>query len=70
LGEYRELGKTDIPVRILWGRQDLTTPLEHSEKLLELIAQAQRSIIEDAGHLPQLEQPGVVNKLLIEYLQP
>jgi len=70
LNEYRELGKTDIPVRIFWGRQDETIPLEHSEKLLELIPQAQRIIIEDAGHLPQLEQPGVVNKLLIEYLQP
>ena len=69
LREYRELGKTDIPVRIFWGRQDQTIPLEHSEKLLELIPQAQRNIIEDAGHLPQLEQPGVVNRLLIEYLR-
>jgi pimeloyl-ACP methyl ester carboxylesterase len=68
LGEYRELGKTDIPVQIFWGRQDQTIPLEHSEKLLELVPQAQLNIIEDAGHLPQLEQPGVVNTLLIEYL--
>jgi 2-hydroxymuconate-semialdehyde hydrolase len=69
LGEYRELGRTDIPVQIFWGRQDQTIPLQHSEKLLELVLQAQLNIIEDAGHPPQLEQPGVVNALLIEYLR-
>ena len=36
---------------------------------LLVIAGANRSISEDAGHLPQLERPRVVNKLLIEYLQ-
>jgi pimeloyl-ACP methyl ester carboxylesterase len=52
---------------VFWGRQDQTIPLEHSEKLLELMPQANLSIIEDAGHLPHFERPEIFNPLLIEY---
>jgi len=69
LGEYRKLGQSDVPVQLFWGRQDQTIPLEHSEKLLELIPQASLSIIEDAGHIAHFERPEVFNPLLIDFLQ-
>jgi len=69
LGEYRNLGRIDLPVQVFWGRQDQTIPLEYSRKLLELVPQAHLNIIEDAGHLPHFEQPGIVNPILIEYLR-
>jgi pimeloyl-ACP methyl ester carboxylesterase len=68
LGEYRDLGRKDLPVQLFWGRQDQTIPLEHSEKLMELVPQAQLNIIEDAGHIPHFEQPDAVNPILIEFL--
>jgi pimeloyl-ACP methyl ester carboxylesterase len=69
LGEYRDLGRKDLPVQLFWGRQDQTIPLEHSEKLLELVPQAQLNIIENAGHIPHFEQPDVVNPILIEFFR-
>ena len=70
LAEYQELGRKDLPVQLFWGRQDQSIPLEHSEKLLELVPQARFNIIESAGHLPHFEQPDVVNPLLIEFFRP
>jgi pimeloyl-ACP methyl ester carboxylesterase len=69
LGEYRDLGRKDLPVQLFWGRQDQTIPLEHSEKLMELVPQAQLNIIENAGHIPHFEQPDVVNPILIEFFR-
>jgi len=69
LDEYRKLGLRNVPVKIFWGRQDQTIPLEHSGKLLEFVPQAKLSIIEDAGHIPHFEQPETFNPLLIEFLQ-
>ena len=69
LGEYEKLGNSDIPVKVFWGREDQTVPLEFSNKLLELIPQAQLTVIDDAGHLPHYEQSEVFNPLLLEYLR-
>jgi pimeloyl-ACP methyl ester carboxylesterase len=69
LVEYQELGRKDLPVQLFWGRQDQSIPLEHSEKLLELVPQARLNIIENAGHLPHFEQADTVNPLLIEFFR-
>jgi pimeloyl-ACP methyl ester carboxylesterase len=69
LGEYEKLGNSDIPVKVFWGREDQTVPLEFSNKLLELIPQARLTVIDEAGHLPHYERSEVFNPLLLEYLQ-
>jgi pimeloyl-ACP methyl ester carboxylesterase len=69
LGEYAKLGQKNIPVQLYWGRQDQTIPLEHSEKVMELVPQARLSIIEEAGHIAHFERPDVFNPLLLEFLQ-
>jgi len=69
LGEYKKLGKSDIPVLLFWGREDQTVPLAHSKKLLELVPQASLKVIDNAGHIPQFELPEIFNPLLLEYLQ-
>jgi pimeloyl-ACP methyl ester carboxylesterase len=57
------------PVLIIWGKQDRTVPFEESESLLEAMPRAKFVPIDDAGHLPQLEQPAAVNAALISFLQ-
>jgi pimeloyl-ACP methyl ester carboxylesterase len=68
LASYRELGESGRPVHVFWGRLDKTVPLEHSEKLLELVPQAGLTVIDQAGHLPHYEQPDVFAPLLLEQL--
>jgi pimeloyl-ACP methyl ester carboxylesterase len=56
-------------VLIVWGKQDRSVPFEDSENLLEVMPRATFVPVEDAGHLPQLEQPEVVNAALIAFLR-
>ena len=56
-------------VLILWGKDDRSVPFEESENLLEVMPRATFVPVEDAGHLPQLEQPTVVNKALVAFLR-
>ena len=69
LGEYEKLGKSGTAVRVFWGREDQTVPLEFSNKLLGLVPQARLTVIDDAGHIPHFELPAVFNPLLLNSLQ-
>ncbi len=66
--EYRELGMRDLPVQLLWGREDKIVPFALSDTLRTLIPQIQFHIIEEAGHLMLYEKPEEFNPLLIDFL--
>jgi len=68
LGEYEILGKSAVPVQLFWGRDDQTVPLEFSNKLQELVPQSKLIVIDNAGHIPHFERPGIFNPLLLDYL--
>ena len=65
---YRDLGKTELPVCVFWGRHDQTVPCSHSRVLLSVVPQARLHVIEKCGHLPHYEKPEEVNPLLLEFL--
>ena len=56
------------PTMILWGEQDRVFPLSVGEELHRTIPGSQLVTIPDAGHLPQWEQPDLVNSILIAYI--
>lgn len=62
------LEKIDIPTLILCGRQDEVTPLAQSEFMHENIRASILHIIENAGHVSNLEQPDAFNTFLGEFL--
>jgi pimeloyl-ACP methyl ester carboxylesterase len=51
------LGKIDIPVRIVWGKQDTWIPHEVGLRLGDLIPQATVELVDGAGHLVQYDAP-------------
>jgi pimeloyl-ACP methyl ester carboxylesterase len=55
---------------ILWGEQDRLFPPQVGRDLQATIPQARLIIIPEAGHIPQWEQPHVVNRHITEFLQP
>jgi pimeloyl-ACP methyl ester carboxylesterase len=57
------------PVLIVWGKEDKAVPFAQSEALLEIMPGARLLPVESAGHLPQIEQPAVVNPGIIEFLR-
>lgn len=63
------LQKIQTPTLILAGREDQIVPLELQERLAEAIPNAQLKAIGNAAHLLFIEQPGEVNRAVIEFLR-
>jgi pimeloyl-ACP methyl ester carboxylesterase len=67
---YRDrLARIEIPVLIVWGRNDLLVPVGDAVRYQRLIGDNARvEIFEDTGHAPMLERPSRFNALLRAFL--
>ena len=63
------LGSYKRPALVLCGRHDVLCPLERHELMHTLLENSKLEIIEDAGHLPTLEQPKITTKALASWLE-
>jgi len=57
-----------IPVAILWGDKDSTTPLEQAHDLQKLLPRAALTVLPGLGHIPQIEDPEAFNTALLTAL--
>lgn len=57
-----------MPVGIIWGAEDTATPLAQGEELNRLIEGSRLTVLEGLGHIPQIEDPPVFTKALIDML--
>ena len=67
--EVKRVGRHARPVLVIWGMQDPQVPIESSVPLLEAMPRGRLVAVEDAGHLPQWEQPEIVNAAILEFLR-
>lgn len=67
--EYADLGKKDIPVLLIWGKQDTVIPFENAAKIQAHIPRLKLLSVDSCGHTPQYEKPEIINPALIEFLQ-
>jgi pimeloyl-ACP methyl ester carboxylesterase len=67
---FRErLGEIEIPVLIVWGREDMLVPVADAEAYAQLIGPNARVVIfDDTGHVPMIERPSRFNELVAEFL--
>ena len=56
------------PVLLVWGMQDIVTPLSVAEEFFFLLPNAHLHLINRCGHAPMMEQPEEFNKKLEEFL--
>lgn len=66
---YRALGATAVPAHIVWGRSDRTFPFAHHEEARRLMPRATLAVIDDAAHLPHVEQPYAFGRAVIGFLR-
>ena len=64
------LGAVSHPTLVLWGEQDRVFPVAVGEELHRTIKASRFITVPNAGHIPQWEQPDLVNRSLIEYILP
>lgn len=57
------------PLLIIWGAHDSWVPPEFGPRLQALVPNSRLVPVEDAGHMPHIEQPQIVNPLLVEFLR-
>jgi pimeloyl-ACP methyl ester carboxylesterase len=67
---YRDrLAAIEIPVLIVWGRNDLLVPVGDALRYQRLIGENARVVIfEDTGHAPMVERPSRFNELVHGFL--
>lgn len=60
----------DVPLLVLWGRQDRMVPVEHGQSLAAAVARSRLEVLESCGHCPQIERPDLLLPLLESFLSP
>jgi pimeloyl-ACP methyl ester carboxylesterase len=66
--EDGKLGSIHATTLVLWGHDDLLTPLSFGERFQKGIAGAKLVVIDQCGHVPQAEKPEEFNKTLMDFL--
>jgi pimeloyl-ACP methyl ester carboxylesterase len=61
-------GAIDVPALVVWGREDAWIPVDRAHRLQQSIPGAQLRVIEEAGHLIQLDQPEALTAALTRWL--
>jgi pimeloyl-ACP methyl ester carboxylesterase len=57
-----------VPTLIIWGRNDVLLPISDAMKYNELISSSYLKLIDECGHLPNVEKYMEFNKLVIDFL--
>jgi pimeloyl-ACP methyl ester carboxylesterase len=67
---FRErLERIEMPVLIVWGRNDMLVPVTDAARFERLIGEnAHKVIFDDTGHLAMLERPSRFNELLAGFI--
>ena len=61
-GSLRDaLSNLSIPVTIIWGKDDLIIPVSHTDGLPDSV---RLEIIDQSGHVPQMENAALVNDII------
>ena len=60
-----DLSDVQVPMLVVWGREDRILPFSHSGNVPE---HARVEVLDSTGHMPQMESAGQVNRLIGEFL--
>jgi len=63
------LPEMDLPVLVISGAEDNLTPVAEADSMRQAIKGARLKVIEEAGHLSNLERPDEFNGALLEFIE-
>jgi pimeloyl-ACP methyl ester carboxylesterase len=67
-GLYRRIHRVSAPTLLVWGAQDKLVDPVYAEEFTSRMQDSRLELVQDAGHLPQLEQPEAVRDLVLGFL--
>ena len=59
----------NAPTLIIWGKFDQLDNPALADLLAETIPRSRKVLIDDSGHMPQLEKPAEFNRIVTEFLK-
>lgn len=65
----KELENFNLPVCLIWGKQDIVTPPDVAEEFHKLLPQSDLFWIDKCGHAPMMEHPKTFNDILDPWLK-
>ena len=66
---YACAGAGTAPVLLVWGKDDRDVPFEINREVRAAIPRAQFVPVDDAAHVPMLEQPEIVHPAFVQFLR-
>jgi pimeloyl-ACP methyl ester carboxylesterase len=57
------------PALIIWGKHDRYIDIQYGKQMDDLMTDARFVVLEDCGHSPHEERPGVVNRVMVEFFK-
>jgi 4,5:9,10-diseco-3-hydroxy-5,9,17-trioxoandrosta-1(10),2-diene-4-oate hydrolase len=63
------LSRASMPSLLIWGREDRIVPVEYGRALAQNLHDAELLIIDDTGHLPHIEEPGLTNGVISDFFR-
>jgi pimeloyl-ACP methyl ester carboxylesterase len=66
--DIHRLAAMDIPVLIVWGRQDKAIPVRVAHQMHAILKGSRLEILDHAGHVPNFERADEFNRLAVEFL--
>ena len=57
-----------VPTLVIVGREDAISPVDEMRAIADAIPGANFHVVEQAGHMAPLEQPGEVNRLIADFV--
>lgn len=67
--QLRRLGAGDLPILLVWGREDRVAPFASSRAVVAALPRATFVPVDSAAHLPHLERPDVVVPAVVRFLR-
>lgn len=65
----KDLPKMDLPVCIIWGKNDIVTPPEVADEFHQLLPDSDLYWIDKCGHAAMMEHPDKFNAILAEWFE-
>jgi pimeloyl-ACP methyl ester carboxylesterase len=67
-GFWSRLGSLTPPAMFVWGDQDPLVPLAFSQHVAEALPEARQVVLEECGHVPQVELPEQANAAVHHFI--
>jgi pimeloyl-[acyl-carrier protein] methyl ester esterase len=67
--EVHRLDQEDVPILIVWGREDKANPLRLGQDMHRILKSSRLEVLDNAGHVPNYECSDVFNRLALDFLQ-